>query len=171
MATNEWTNADGLTIRFGAEQAAPTVPSMSQVVTYGNMSQMVIDINYDNLPAETSDLDNDGTRDGWNNHDPYIPAGSFITRAFLVVETAFAGGTSYDIGLYQQDGTVIDADGIDAAVLLADLAANEAVVCNGALVGGTVTVGAADGYLKVAATGTFTAGKAKLVIEYITVDV
>lgn len=170
MATNEWTNADGLTIRYGAEQAAPSVPSMAQVVTFGNTSQMVIDINYDNLPAETTDSDNDGTRDAWNNHDPYIPAGSLITRAYLLVETAFAGGTSYNIGTYKQDGTVIDADGIDAAVAVADLAANKAVICNGAQVGATVLV-TDNAYLKVAATGTFTAGKAKLVIEYVTVTV
>lgn len=171
MATNEWTNADGLTIRYGAEQAAPTVPSMAQVVTYGCKSQMVIDVNYDNLPAETSDLDNDGTRDGWNNHDPFIPGGSYITAAYLIVETAFAGGTSYDFGLSKQDGTAISANGLDDDVLLAALDADSVVVLDGALVGGTVTIGADNAYLKVVATGTFTAGKAKLVIEYITVDV
>lgn len=168
---SQWTNDDGLSIRFEGDQAAPSTPSAPVVNTLGNKRQMVIDINYDNLPAETTDLDNDGTNDGWSGADPYIPAGSFITQAVLIVETAFAGGTSYNFGLSQIDGTVIDADGLDAAVATADIAANKAVVMNGALVGGTATTGAADAYLKVAATGTFTAGKAKLVIEYITVDV
>lgn len=167
---SQWTNEDGLTIWFGNEQSERDTPSMSQPVTAGVTQQMVIDINYDDLPAETSDLDNDGTNDGWNDNDPYIPAGSLITRAVLIVETAFAGGTSYNFGLSQKDGTVIDADGIDAGVLTAALAANLAVQCNGALVGGTALV-TADAYLKVAATGTFTAGKAKLFIEYIPVTV
>lgn len=168
---SQWTNKDGLSIRFEGEQAAPNTPNVPVVNTLGNFRQMVVDLNYDNLPAETTDLDNDGTNDGWNDADPNIPAGSYITRAFLIVETAFAGGTSYNIGLSQKDGTVIDADGIDAAVAVADLGANEVVVANGALVGGTASTGANGGYVKVAATGTFTAGKAKLVIEYITTQV
>ncbi len=164
----QWNNDDGLLIRYGSEQSTPDVPSYSGPTHTGALEQMVIDINYDSLPAETSDLDNDGTNDGWNNHDPHIPAGSLITRAILVVETAFAGGTSYNIGLSQIDGTVIDADGIDAAVATAALAANLAVQCDGALVGGTALV-QQDAFLKVAATGTFTAGKAKLFIEYLPV--
>ena len=165
----QWNNEDGLHIRYGSEQATPDVPSLPKVNTLGVLQQMVIDIDYDNLPAETADLDNDGTNDGWSNHDTAIPAGSAITRAILVVETAFAGGTSYNFGLSQQDGTVIDADGIDAGVATAALAANDVVNCDGALVGGAATIGANAAYLKVAATGTFTAGKAKLLIEYLPV--
>ena len=168
---SQWYNEDGLRVLFEAEQAAPSTPSAAVVSTFGAKSQMVIDINYDNLPAETTDTNNDGTNDGWSGADPYIPAGSYITSATLIVETAFAGGTSYNFGLSEIDGTVIDADGLDAAVATAALGANDVVAMDGALVGGAATIGAANGYLKVAATGTFTAGKAKLVIEYITVNV
>lgn len=168
---SQWQNDDGLLVRFEGEQAAPDTPNVPLVNTLGTMHQMVVDVNYDNLPAETSDLNNDGTNDGWNGADPYIPAGSFITRAFIVVETAFAGGTSYNFGLSQLDGTVIDADGIDAAVAVAALGSGNVVVCDGALVGGTATTGSNNAYIKVAATGSFTAGKAKLVIEYIPVTV
>lgn len=166
MTANQWTN-DGLTQWYGAEQAERAVPSIPSVVTFGNKHQMTIDWTYDKLPAETTDTDNSGTNDGWNDGDPYIPAGSFITGAWLVVETAFAGGTSYNIGLSQKDGTVIDADGIDAAVATAALAANLAVVSDGALVGGTAQV-QQNAYLKIAATGTFTAGAARLIVEYVT---
>ncbi len=165
----QWTN-DGLTIWFEAEQAERAVPSVASVNSFGAKNQMLIDMDYSKLPAETSVTDNDGTNDAWNDGDPYIPAGSLIVGAWLIVETAFAGGTSYNIGLSQKDGTVIDADGIDASVATAALAANKAVICDGALVGGADLI-TADAYLKVAATGTFTAGKAKLVIEYISVDV
>ena len=170
MADNQWTNDDGLTVWYGEEQASRTSASWATVNTDGPYSVMVVDINYDDLPTFTTDLNNDGTKNGFNNEDVAIPAGSLITRAHIIVETAFAGGTSYNIGLYQTDGTVIDADGIDAAVATAALAANLAVQCDGALVGGTALV-QNDAHLVVAATGTFTAGKAKLVVEYVQVDV
>ena len=96
-----------------------------------------------------------------------IPAYAKIVSARLEVLTPFAGGTSYDLGLYTAAGAEIDADGIDSAVATAAIdARGDVVVCNGALVGGTLSVGAADGKLTVAATGTYTAGKARLVVEY-----
>ena len=96
-----------------------------------------------------------------------IPANARISRATLRVITGFAGGTSYNFGLYQEDGTVIDADGIDAAVATAAInVAGDVVLCDGALVGSLVGIGAAAGSLRVSATGTFTAGKAQLEIEY-----
>ena len=169
MAT--WYNNDGLRVPFGKDTARETKGIMAAPSVDGVIQQMVVDINYDDLPGFTADLDNDGTLDGFDAQTPFIPAGSYITRAFIIVETAFAGGTSYDIGLYDEDGNVIDADGIDAAVGVAALGANAAVACDGALVGGTSTVGAKNAYLVVAATGNFTAGKAKLVIEYVPVSV
>ncbi len=102
-------------------------------------------------------------------NDVFIPAGSYITAAHLVVTTAAAGGTSINFGLADAAGAAIDADGIDAGVLTAALAADLAVVCDGALVGGTAGVGAANAYITTANTGTFTAGEAVLVIEYIEV--
>ena len=104
------------------------------------------------------------------DHDAFIPAGSYITGAHLIVTTAFtsAGSATLTVGTYQQDGTVVDADGIDATVALAALAANKAVACDGAAVGGTATVGANDVYVEaVYGAAAFTAGEAKLVIEYI----
>jgi hypothetical protein len=165
----QWQNDDGLTVRYGSDQARETQSLMASPLTFGARKQMVVDINYDDLPTFTTDLNNDGTNNGFSDQDAYIPAGSYITSATLVVETAFAGGTSYNIGLYNQAGTVIDADGIDAGVATAALAANLAVDCDGALVA-TQALVTSDAYLVVAATGTFTAGKAKLVIEYLQVS-
>ena len=104
------------------------------------------------------------------DHDAFIPAGSYITGAHLIVTTAFTSGGSatLTIGTYQQDGTTVDADGIDATIALAALAANKGVACDGAAVGGTATVGANDVYIEaIYGTAAFTAGEAKLVIEYI----
>ena len=100
-----------------------------------------------------------------------LPVNSRITSATLRVIEAFAGGTSYDIGLYQEDGTVIDADGIDAGVALAAIdAVGETVDCDGALVGNTAGIGSAAGQVVIAATGTFTAGRAVLFVEYERLD-
>lgn len=99
-----------------------------------------------------------------------IPAGSFILSATLQVKEAFTSGGSatLDLGLVEADGTAIDADGIDAGIALGAInAANETVLCDGALVGALAGIGAADGQL-ICANGTaaFTAGKAVLEVEY-----
>lgn len=124
------------------------------VAGMGEEKQIEWKFSYDDLPA-----DDDG-----NDMLAYIPANSFIEAAYLKVDVAWAGGTSIDIGLAQKDGTVIDADGIDAAVATAALTANAVIDCDGALVG--ASVGTADAVLEVGATGTYTAGEATLVVRY-----
>ena len=125
---------------------------------YGSQNELIIDFDYANLPTESAVYQDIAT----------IPANSLIISSYLYVRTAAAGGTSYNIGLYETDGTVIDADGIDAGVLTAALTANAWIVNDGALVG--ATIGTAAGQVRVAATGTFTAGEYTLVIRYITVE-
>jgi hypothetical protein len=128
----------------------------SQYTGRGGIASQVITFSYDDLPTF-----------GLDAVIQSIPANAFIKSATLRVLTAFAGGASYNIGLYQADSTVIDADGIDAAVALTAIdAVGETVLCDGALVAGLLGIGAAAGQVVVAATGTFTAGKAVLTIEY-----
>lgn len=150
-------NADGLRILTDNDQGAVNNKGISSDV---DIKTLVVDVD---MTADISPVAN----------DPFIPAGSYIKSATIVVTQAAASGTNIDIGLSSlaSDGTesVIDANGIDAAVATADLAANKAVVCNGALVGGTATIGAANAYVTTGSTGTYTAGKFKLVIEYIEV--
>lgn len=156
-----YTNADGLFIVTDEAQGAVRD---NGVTASNGIKTLVFEIK-DATLLGTSDVNP-------QPNDVFIPAGSYITKASLVVTTAFTSGGSatLGVGLQQADGTIIDADGIDAAVAVADLAANKAVVCNGALVGGTATVGAANSYLSlVYGTAAFTAGAAKLVIEYIEV--
>lgn len=160
------TNTDGLIVNYGARDVA--LPNWT---TYGNgpFKTLVVDFSYAALPAFDQDAGGGTTEDSFSGIPAFIPAGCKITRAWLDVGTAFASGTSYNIGLYQRGGTVIDADGIDAAVATAALAAGYMIACDGALVGAQSanTTLANDAYVVVAATGTFTAGTAKLVIEYI----
>ena len=104
----------------------------------------------------------------------FIPAGAVVKDCYILVTTDFAGGTSYDIGLEQSDGsTAIDADGLFDALVLADIdatpgssvtAGEHAGTNSGVLIGQKLLV---DGYLVVAATGTFTAGEAVVVIDYV----
>lgn len=124
----------------------------------GSLKEAVYIVEYDNLPND----------DTGNEMILEIPAHAVVTAARFQVIEAFAGGTSYTVGLEQEDGTVIDADGIFTAaeLPLASIdAVGEAVVASsGALVG--AEIGANDAVVAIVASGTFTAGKALLVIEY-----
>lgn len=143
----------GVPNHFGRRVSETKLPYL--IPGDGILKTLVYPFNYNDLPVvNASDV---GCQ--------LIPAKALIHSAYIHVETAFAGGTSYNFGLSQSDGTVIDAAGIDAAVATATLAAGAWVVCNGALVG--AAIGAAAGQLLVAATGTFTAGQGKIIIRYI----
>lgn len=172
----KWANADGLTVMFGTFEGEPLSGQGGKVSVGGGVEQIVLDFDYTTLPAFNADLNNDGTNDGFiDGLTAKIPANSYITRATLVVTTAFtsAGATTLDIGLAQLNGTVIDLDGIDAVIAKTAIdAVGETVLCNGALVGGTASVGTADAYVyTTVTTGPYTAGAAKLIIEYIPTQV
>lgn len=155
-----YTNADGLRVLTNADQGAVKV----QGIAGTPMSQvLVMDITFTSLGTTfgASDID-------LNN--PYIPAGSLIKRADLVMTTAATSGGSatLTIGTYNSAGTAIDADGIDAAVALTAIDANgDTVRCDGAhlTVGGYVSANAYIGAIY--GTAAFTAGVGKLYIEYV----
>lgn len=152
----DWTNSDGLEVRFNGPEAGATGAGVS---TLGAVKNLVLD--FDFATAITAAAD---------GHEAFIPAGSYIKSATLIVTTAMGGSSgTLTIGLAQKDGTVIDADGIDAAVAQADLEANEVVKCDGALAGGVLSIGAANGYVYTATGGTVSSGRGRLVIEYIEV--
>ena len=143
---------------FGVREIENKLPSKFQ----GRQNSQIqrIEFSYDDLPTY-----------GTDKAILEIPANAFIVRATLRTLTAFAGGTSYNIGLYESDSTVIDADGIDAAVALTAMdAVGETVICDGALVAATAGIGANAGQVVIAATGTYTAGHASLEVEYIVLD-
>jgi hypothetical protein len=154
-----YTNADGLYIKTHADQGT-LAESGSTLTSVKN--QLVIEINdATEIPSSAATP---------TPMEAFLPAGCYITNAFLIVETAFTSGGSatLTIGTYTQAGAAIDADGIDAAVALSALNTAGKVVANdGAQVGGAVTVGSADAYVKLNyGTAAFTAGAGKLVIEY-----
>jgi len=125
-----------------------------QKTTSGMTKELSWVFTYDQLPSST-----DGAM------DTVIPANAFIKNVFIHVIEEFTGGTSYDFGLYDLDGSVIDAGAFDAGVLTADLVQGAWIVGNGTFV--ATGTGMLDGKLQVDATGTFTAGKMEVLIEYI----
>ena len=150
-----YTNADGLRILTNGDAG---VAAENGVNTVSAKKTMLVNID---LTKGDQALN--------NGEDAFIPAGSYITAASLVVKTAASGGTNVTIGLINAAGSDIDADGIDATIALSAInATTKAVACDGALVGGAVMTGAADAYIKANyGTAAFTAGAAKLVITYI----
>lgn len=159
-----YTNADGLYVLTHADQGA--VQDKGSTIT-GVRRSLVVDI---------PDFTAIGTTFGASNIDPLdavIPAGAIITNAVLKITTAATSSSTatLTIGTYTAAGAAIDADGIDAAIALTAIdAAQDVVQCNGAQVGGLVTVGTADAYVGlIYGTAAYTAGAGKLVIEYIVV--
>ncbi len=153
-----YVNADGLEVLTAGEQGTPAKRGTS---LSSQKKSLVMNITGTEVPSSVATP---------QDHDAFIPAGSYITGAHLIVSTAFTSGGSatLTVGTYTQAGAAVDADGIDAAIALAAIGADKAVACDGAAVGGTATVGGADVYIEaIYGTAAFTAGEAKLVIEYI----
>lgn len=159
-----YTNADGLRVLTNNDQGAlggegVTARSARQV--------LVVDITGTAV----------GSSFGASNIDPLaptLPANCIIVNADLVITTPFTSGgaATLTIGTYNAAGTAIDADGIDATIAITAIDADGDVVqCDGAQVSGLVTVGGAAAYVgAIYGTAAFTAGAAKLIIEYIKVE-
>lgn len=143
-----------------------------------NVRRISINFTYNDLPVG-------GT--GRNLSSGPIPAGSMIIDAYWQTKVAFAGGTSYDVGLEDVDGNAhaqdATKDGLWDLLALAEInAVNEANAASvhsgtnsGQLTLRQVDKAAAvapawlteDGYIVVTAAGTFTAGEAVIIVEYI----
>lgn len=156
-----WTNADGLTVLMHGEQGEVNVTG----ATVGPLHQSVV--------LEITDATALGTSysTAAGPNDAYIPSGAVVTSAYTIVDTAFTSGgaATLSVGLYNAAGTAIDADGLDATVAVAALGANKVVAGDGALVGAEKLT--ANAYIgAIYGTAAFTAGAAKVVVEYILVD-
>lgn len=180
MANAPWTNPDGLQVKFPNYYKDPAnfINRPRAIASKGGLvKEIVIDYDLARLGADgvsyTSDLNNDGTLDGFHTGDCALPAYASVLRVTVVAKTAAAGGTSVTLGTFGLTGTAIDADGL--------ITATEGVVANLNTIGGrtygagayvatsadTASIGSADGYLALTAAGTFTAGTGRILIEYI----
>lgn len=154
-----WLNNDGLYIKSGTDEAEINVAGENS--TDGNTRVVEFDITYADLAAT-------GT-EGILSDVTHIPDGVFLESATFTVTTAFAGATAtLTFGVIDKDrSTAVDADGIDAAIAVTAIdAIGDVIVCDGALVGTTLT----SGGLVTATEGTaaFTAGAGKLRLKYFT---
>jgi hypothetical protein len=174
-----WQNADGLYQKFGGDyrnKAVNLARDLAEV--FGQIKQAELDFDLTKIPAGTvsysSDLNNDGTVDGFTEADFYLPINSSVLRVTLLTTVAATGGTSITVGTFQKTGTVISATNL--------LTATEGVIANmdtigkriygaGALVSataGTAGTGLVDAYVGITTAGTFTAGQGRILIDYIT---
>ena len=158
-------NADGLNQHYGTRSKDYRARATRQnKVTMNIIGEDLVD----NVAAS------DATKAEWVK-GAVIPSGALITSAKLFVTEAFtsSGAAVLDIGTFNADtGAAIDDDGIDAAVAISSVldTAGELVTCNGAQV-----AGASGGTALTAAaiicpsydTAAFTAGAARLEVEYI----
>jgi hypothetical protein len=175
-----YVNEDGLTIKYGSYyQDARNFANVPRAIAGkgGTVKELVIDYDLALLGANgvsyTTDLNNDGTRDGFNHGDTGLPAFASVTRVTLLVTEAAAGGTSIKLGTFLLNGTAVSDNSLITATegVLANLDTKGARVYGaGALVAATAetaSVGANDVYLALTVAGTFTAGKGRILIEYI----
>lgn len=180
---NVWLNNDGLLVGYGSRSS--TSAFAGTVRTTGNEEVITMILDHSDMPTTDNTQFYNAT-----DTEPFqkackIPANAIITEAKLVVHEVFAcagGNPTMTIGLMASDGTVIDADGIYAGLTEASsqLVANwvldgDAATYGGALVNGTASIGASDGYIYAAGvttapastTTTWDTGKATLTVKYI----
>lgn len=130
--------------------------------TEGVIRQAEWTFNYDDLPAASL-----------GDMEKLIPDNSWIKDCYFETITAFEGGTSFDIDLVDTAGGAI---GTGEDKLFDALVTDEINVAgewrSSRTHGGTNSGNALDiavtepAQLQVVATGTFTAGKARMIIEY-----
>ena len=174
----EWYNADGLKVRMagyhGQKRARKNV--FVEVEVDGNFREFVCHYDLTLIPTTTTtyttDRNNDGTVDGFNSGDLFIPAGASVISCDLYALVTAVGGTEIEVGGYQEAGTVIDRDGLITAAnaATANMAASERVIGSGANLAdanGEAGVGANNYYPGIYANGTFTAGSGKIVIRFV----
>lgn len=153
-----YTNTDGLRVLTNDDQGAVKTQGMAGTSA---TQVLVVDLTFTSI----------GSSFGAGNIDlnnPFIPAGSVILRADLVMTAAATGASStLTIGTYNAAGTAIVAAGIDSAIALTAIdGIGETVRCDGTHM---TTAGyiAENAYIgAIYGTAVFTGGVGKLYVEY-----
>lgn len=165
---NTWFNPDGLNVEYGrARKRQKNQPKAVNTLGHIVEVKFPFDLSVHTTGTTfTTDRNNDGTADGFNSGDLFIPDQAHILSCeIFMTDTAAAGGTAVTIGTFQVDGTAIDADGFMTAAVAttAAMAANARIAGTGALLNTGVTQ---KSYVGAVATGTFTAGRGYALIKY-----
>lgn len=147
MSDNHVEMINGARTSFGPRFAESRLAT--NVRTAGALKHLVIPVKFDALPEHIT-----GDETG-----AFLPARALVTRVIVSPSAVdFAGGTSYEVKVVEDDGTDIVA--IVDAITLAQMNSGAVVEADESL----ITDGPA--YVEVTATGTFTAGEGSIVIEY-----
>lgn len=157
-----WTNNDGLYIKYGQEEAKQA--RAGEFRWHGPTTKVEADIIWNRLNAFGNvTILSDTFR---------IPNGVLLVSARLITIVPFTSGGSatLTLGLYDLDRTTAyDADGIDATIALTAIdTVGETVVCDGALIGTILANDQPSLLTATVGTANYTAGQAKLEIEYLT---
>ena len=172
-------NKDGLVVQMSGDYQkfnGPYNNRLRAINTVGPFKYYVMDFDLETVGASTTffphDLNNDGTRDGFHVGEAYLPAGSCITRGYVITKEVAVGGTDFTVGTYTVAGATTDADAIvdatDGAIANMSVV-GERIDISGALLTSTTAAVTADAYVAITTNGTFTAGKGTLVIEVLNV--
>ena len=165
MAT--YKNNDGLEVRFGSDIGKRGFKS-GVTTGAGKRRELVLDLDLTKLGVAgtgfTADLNNDGTLDGFNPSNTAIPTGYVLDQVRIIEIVAAAGGgtgAGVTVGTFQENGTVVDADGI-----LTNLTGTA-----GAQIGTKVASATGPWYVAPVKAGdaVYTAGRYKVILEYMTV--
>ncbi len=151
-------NSAGLSVRnhYGPKLISESEQFGGQDTTSGLHKRAVWTFDYDNLPNNSH---NGGEMEFT------IPAYAHIMSTQIEVIDAMTGTSgTMNLGLKESDGTVIDALGLDAGVLQADLDSQAVIDCDGTLVGASLLNTPAQ--LHVTTGGTVTGGRFRVVMEY-----
>ena len=152
-----WSNSDGLAVGFGTRSV--TTSGAFGISDNGSTQKLHCEFDWSDLDTSLS------TTSDFIVYGPVIPNGAVILKSTLKVTEAFTSGTDIDIGLYDKDGAAVDAAGLDAAVITANLTLGAEIDGDGSDVN---TVVATTGGVKVGVirTGVFDAGQAVLEVEF-----
>lgn len=132
---------------FGLGEGVDKLNATSAEGNAGSLHEIVCPLSLTG-PDFNRDANNDGTMDSFGRGVANVPAGAAIDTVDVKIESA-SSLTALTIGLYEKDGTVIDADGLYVGStdgLTVGLHAG-----SGALIG---TVMTKAGYIKAASTAT-----------------
>lgn len=163
-----WTNSDGLVVGFGTHTKDNDVAAVTS--EKNSVKTLVLEINGTSVPSSWA-----AANVAAQAQAALIKRGSIIHRATFETVVAFTSGGAGTLNIGTYGGAALttadDADGIDATVALTAMdAIGETVICDGALVGGTVPVGAtSDSDVMIGftyGTAALTAGKGILTIQY-----
>lgn len=151
---NTWSNPDGLVVGFGTTKTAVEGTVAKNYNGEGGMKVAAVTFDY---------------RDAATANVP-VPAGARVYDVALVVDVTWVGGTSVTVG----DGNSAIGFITTTAGATANLTEAKVIKSDGAFVFGATDTVASEVHvysvadtIDVAVNGTFTAGKATLVVTYI----